>query len=91
GYNLWQSKMAVSSGGFSGKGYLQGVQTQNDFVPEVSTDYIFSSIGEEFGFLGSLFIVGLFGCFIFRILYLAERQRSTFSRVFMYCTAAFFT
>ena len=91
GYNLWQSKMAVGSGGFSGKGYLQGVQTQNEFVPEVSTDYIFSSIGEEFGFLGSIFVIGLFCLLIFRILHLAERQRSTFSRVFMYCAASFFT
>lgn len=91
GYNLWQSKMAVSSGGFSGKGFLQGVQTQNEFVPEVSTDYIFSSIGEEFGFIGSLFVIGLFACLIFRILHLAERQRSTFSRIFMYCAASFFT
>lgn len=91
GYNLWQSKMAVSSGRFLGKGYLQGIQTQNEFVPEVSTDYIFSNIGEEWGFLGSLFIVGMFSLLIFRILKLAEQQKSDFSRVFMYCAACFFT
>ena len=91
GYNLWQSKMAVSSGRVIGKGYLQGVQTQNDFVPEVSTDYIFANVGEEFGFIGSIFLVGLFSLLILRILTLAERQKSTFSRVFMYCAACFFT
>ena len=90
GYNIWQSKMAIGSGGFSGKGYLQGTQTHGDFVPEVSTDYIFSSIGEEWGFLGSIFVVGLFAFLILRILHLAENQRSTFSRVFMYSAASFF-
>lgn len=90
GYNLWQSKMAIGSGKVLGKGYLQGIQTQGEFVPEVSTDYIFSNIGEEWGFVGSIFIVGLFALLIFRILHLAERQKATFSRVFMYCAAGFF-
>lgn len=90
GYNLWQSKMAIGSGGLTGKGYLQGTQTHGDFVPEVNTDYIFSSIGEEWGFLGSLFVVGMFSLLIFRILVLAEKQRSSFSRIFMYCAASFF-
>ena len=89
GYNLWQSKMAVGSGGFSGKGFMQGTQTQGDFVPEITTDYIFSSIGEEWGFLGSLFVVGLLAALIFRLLFLAERQRSAFSRIFIYSTASF--
>lgn len=91
GYNLWQSKMAIGSGKMLGKGYLQGIQTQGEFVPEVSTDYIFSNIGEEWGFAGSLFVVSLFSLLIFRILFLAERQKATFSRVFMYCAAGFFT
>lgn len=91
GYNLWQSKMAIGSGKFLGKGYLQGVQTQGDFIPEVSTDYIFANIGEEWGFAGGLFVVGLFTILVFRILFLAERQKSRFSRVFLYCAAGFFT
>lgn len=90
GYNIWQSKMAIGSGGLKGKGYLNGTQTHGEFVPEVSTDYIFSSIGEEWGFLGSLIVVGLFSLLIFRILFLAERQRSNFSRIFMYSAACFF-
>ncbi len=90
GYNIWQSKMAIGSGGFSGKGYLKGGQTHGEFVPEVSTDYIFSSIGEEWGFLGSLLVIGLFSLLIFRILYLAERQRSVFARIFMYSAACIF-
>lgn len=90
GYNLWQSKMAIGSGKIIGKGYLQGIQTQGEFVPEVSTDYIFSNIGEEWGFFGSLIVIGLFSLLIFRILHLAERQKATFSRVFMYCASGFF-
>ncbi|MBX2845589.1 MAG: rod shape-determining protein RodA [Saprospiraceae bacterium] len=90
GYNLWQSKMAIGSGGFSGKGYKQGTQTQGDFVPEVSTDYIFASIGEEWGFIGSMVVLGLFIGLIVRLIALAERQRSTFSRIYIYCIACFF-
>jgi len=90
GYSIWQSKMAIGSGGFVGKGYLQGTQTHGDFVPEVSTDYIFSSIGEEWGFIGSLVVIGLFSTLIFRILHLAESQKSRFARVFMYCAASIF-
>jgi len=90
GYNVWQSKMAVGSGGLLGKGFKNGSQTQGDFVPEVSTDYIFASIGEEWGFIGALFVIGLFGWLIYRLLFLAERQRSAFSRVFIYSVACFF-
>ncbi len=89
GYNLWQSKMAIGSGGVTGKGYLQGTQTQGDFVPEITTDYVFSSIGEEWGFAGSIFVLGLLSALIFRLMFLAERQRSTFSRVFIYAIASF--
>lgn len=90
GYSIWQSKMAIGSGGFIGKGYLQGTQTNGDFVPEVSTDYIFSSIGEEWGFIGTLIVIGLFSLLIFRILHLAELQKNPFARVFMYCAGSFF-
>ncbi len=89
-YNIIQSKMAIGSGGLFGKGYLNGIQTHGEFVPEVSTDYIFSSIGEEWGFLGSFVLISLFSLLIFRIIFLAERQRSHFARVFMYCAACIF-
>lgn len=84
GYNLNQSKIAIGSGGFAGKGFLQGTQTRFDFVPEQSTDFIFCTVGEEWGFLGSFFVVMLFVGFLLRIIYLAERQRSAFSRIFGY-------
>lgn len=84
-WNIKQSIIAIGSGGVMGKGYLQGTQTKLKFVPEQSTDFIFSSIGEEFGFMGSLVIVGLFVALFFRLLYLAERQRSKFSRIYGYC------
>ncbi len=84
GYNINQSKIAIGSGGLTGKGFLQGTQTRFNFVPEQSTDFIFCTIGEEWGFLGSSFIIILFVIFLLRILYLAERQRSVFSRVFGY-------
>ncbi len=86
-WNIKQSIIAIGSGGFIGKGYLQGTQTKLKFVPEQSTDFIFSSLGEEFGFLGSAFIILLFVALFFRLLYLAERQRSKFSRVYGYCVA----
>lgn len=87
GYNLIQSKIAIGSGGFAGKGYLNGTQTRFDFVPEQSTDFIFCTIGEEWGFLGSLFFVSVFIGLLLRILFLAERQRSNFSRIYGYSVA----
>jgi rod shape determining protein RodA len=86
-WNIKQSIIAIGSGGIAGKGYLQGTQTKLKFVPEQSTDFIFSSLGEEFGFLGSAFIILLFVGLFFRLLFLAERQRSKFSRVYGYCVA----
>ncbi len=88
GYNVNQSKIAIGSGGFSGKGYLQGTQTKYDFVPEQSTDFIFCTVGEEWGFIGSGIVVGLFIFLIIRIIVLAERQRSVFSRIFGYSVAS---
>ncbi len=84
GYNLHQSKIAIGSGGGFGKGFLQGTQTRFNFVPEQTTDFIFCTIGEEWGFAGSLVIIGLFVFLLLRLLYLAERQRSVFSRVMGY-------
>ena len=88
GYNLMMSKTAVGSGGFSGKGYFNGPMTRYNFVPEQSTDFIFTSIGEEWGFLGSIVVLGLFLTLILRLLHLAERQRSKFSRVYGYTCAS---
>ena len=88
GYNINQSKIAIGSGGFSGKGYLNGTQTKGDFVPEQHTDYIFSTVGEEWGFLGSSFIILLFTLLIFRIIYRAEKQSSAFRRMFSYAFAS---
>ena len=87
GYNINQSKIAIGSGGFSGKGYLNGTQTKGDFVPEQHTDYIFSTFGEEWGFLGSSFIILLFTILIFRVIYRAEKQSSVFRRMFSYAFA----
>ncbi len=87
-YNLLQSEQAISSGGFYGKGFLQGTRTNGKFVPEQHTDYIFSTIGEEWGFIGSAFVVILFVLLIIRILYLAEFQKSQFSRIYGYGVAA---
>lgn len=87
GYNLHQSKIAIGSGGFWGKGFLDGTQTKFNFVPEQSTDFIFCTIGEEWGFIGSIITLGLFIILLFRLIILAERQRSTFSRVFGYGVA----
>lgn len=88
GYNLHQSKIAIGSGGFWGKGYLKGTQTKYNFVPEQSTDFIFCTIGEEWGFVGSLVLISMYIAFIARIILLAERQRSIFSRVFGYSVAS---
>ena len=87
-YNVKQSKIAIGSGGLWGKGFLKGTQTQGDFVPEQHTDFIFTSVGENFGFWGSALLVLLYLLFLLRIVYLAERQRSTFSRVYAYSVAA---
>ena len=90
GYNTNQSLIAIGSGGFTGKGYLQGTQTKFNFVPEQSTDFIFCTVGEEWGFLGSVLVVGLFVFLITRIVTTAERQRSSFSTVYGYCVAGIF-
>ena len=87
GYNLIQSKIAIGSGGFSGKGFLNGTQTRFDFVPEQSTDFIFCTIGEEWGFFGSFLFMILFVGLLLRVLFLAERQRSNFSRIYGYSVA----
>lgn len=83
-YNVRQSKIAIGSGGFSGKGFLQGTQTKFRFVPEQSTDFIFCTVGEEWGFLGSFGLVVLYVGLLIRLIVLAERQRSTFSRIYGY-------
>lgn len=85
GYNVNQSKIAIGSGGFSGKGFLRGTQTKYDFVPEQTTDFIFCTVGEEWGFLGSFVVVSLFTALILRIFFIAERQRSAFTRIYGYC------
>lgn len=87
GYNVNQSKIAIGSGGFFGKGFLHGTQTKYDFVPEQSTDFIFCTVGEEWGFLGSLVVIGLFVALLSRIIYVAERQRSSYSRIYGYGVA----
>lgn len=87
-YNVKQSKIAIGSGGLWGKGFLKGTQTQGDFVPEQHTDFIFTSVGENFGFWGSALVVILYTLFMLRIVFIAERQRSKFSRVYAYSLAA---
>ena len=87
GYNTNQSEIAIGSGGWFGKGFLEGTQTKGGFVPEQHTDYIFTTVGEEWGFLGSIAVIVLFISLIIRIIYLAERQKTKFSRVYGYCTA----
>ncbi|MBP6373954.1 MAG: rod shape-determining protein RodA [Flavobacterium sp.] len=87
GYNTNQSEIAIGSGGWFGKGYLEGTQTKGGFVPEQHTDYIFSTVGEEWGFLGSMVVIALFVGLIFRIIYLSEHQKSKFSRVYGYGVA----
>lgn len=88
GYNVNQSKIAIGSGGLSGKGFLKGTQTKFDFVPEQSTDFIFCTIGEEWGFLGTTIVIGLFLLLLLRLIKIAERQRSEFSRVYGYGVVA---
>ena len=88
GYNTNQSEIAIGSGGWTGKGWLQGTQTKGKFVPEQDTDYIFSTVGEEWGFLGSMGVVLLFLFLIIRLLILSERQKSQFSRIYGYSVAS---
>lgn len=87
GYNVHQSKIAIGSGGFFGKGFLEGTQTKFNFVPEQDTDFIFCTVGEEWGFVGSVVVIGLFMLLFYRLIWLAERQRSGFSRIYGYSVA----
>jgi len=89
GYNLNQSKIAIGSGGWFGTGFLQGTQTKGGFVPEQHTDYIFTTVGEEWGFIGSSVVILLFLCLFFRIIYLSEKQKKRFNRVYGYCVVSF--
>ncbi|MDP5199243.1 rod shape-determining protein RodA [Flavobacterium sp. DG2-3] len=88
GYNTNQSEIAIGSGGWIGKGFLEGTQTKGGFVPEQHTDYIFTTVGEEWGFAGSFVVILLFVSLLLRVIYLAERQKTKFSRVYGYCVAA---
>lgn len=88
GYNVNQAKIAIGSGGFFGKGYLQGTQTKYDFVPEQDTDFIFCTVGEEWGFLGTSIVIMLELFLIIRVIFMAERQRSPFSRIYGYGVAS---
>ncbi|MGX1931185.1 rod shape-determining protein RodA [Flagellimonas sp. 2504JD4-2] len=84
GYNTYQSEKAIESGGFFGKGFLEGTRTKGDFVPEQHTDYIFSSVGEEWGFAGTTMVILLFSFLFLRLIFIAERQKSDFSRMYGY-------
>ncbi|MFN0187205.1 MAG: rod shape-determining protein RodA [Bacteroidia bacterium] len=88
GYNVNQSLIAIGSGGLTGKGFLQGTQTKFDFVPEQSTDFIFCTVGEEWGFLGTSFVLIVFTLLLYRIVFIAERQRSTYTRIYAYGVAS---
>ncbi|MDR1746143.1 MAG: rod shape-determining protein RodA [Tannerella sp.] len=90
GYNVNQSKIAIGSGGFFGKGFLNGTQTKLKYVPEQDTDFIYCTVGEEFGFIGSVIVLALFGILIVRLVYLAERQDYIFGRIYGYCVASVF-
>ncbi|HVN59010.1 MAG TPA: rod shape-determining protein RodA [Bacteroidales bacterium] len=90
GYNVNQSVISIGSGGFSGKGYLRGTQTKFKFVPAQSTDFIFCTVGEEWGFLGSIVVIGLYVALLLRLIFLAERQRSSFSRIYGYGVVSVF-
>ena len=90
GYNVNQSKIAIGSGGLTGKGFLNGTQTKLNYVPEQDTDFIFCTVGEEHGFLGSLFVLIIYWLFLMRLLTIAERQREVFSRVYAYCVVSIF-
>jgi rod shape determining protein RodA len=88
GWNVTQSKIAIGSGGFFGKGFLEGTQTKFDYVPEQSTDFIFCTIGEEHGWIGTLTVISLFVVFMIRLFYLADRQKMRMARVYGYCVAS---
>lgn len=90
GYNVKQSQTAIGSGGFTGKGYLQGTLTKFKYVPMQSTDFIFCTVGEEWGFLGTTFVVGMLTALILRIIQISDRQRSRFTRIYAYCVASIF-
>ncbi len=90
GYNVKQSKIAIGSGGFLGKGFLGGTQTRFSFVPEQSTDFIFCTVGEEWGFVGTLFVVVLYVTLIWRLMRMGERQKEPFGRIYCYCVASIF-
>lgn len=90
GYNVHQSKIAIGSGGFLGKGFLDGTQTKFDFVPEQSTDFIFCTVGEEWGFIGSVIVIGVYLFLIIRLIILSERQKDRFARIYGYCVACCF-
>lgn len=89
GWNVTQSRIAISSGGFLGKGYLQGTQTKFDFVPEQSTDFIFCTIGEEWGFVGGFVLISIYLILLIRIINLAEKQKTKFAQVYGYCVASY--
>ncbi|MEA4976664.1 MAG: rod shape-determining protein RodA [Paludibacter sp.] len=88
GYNVNQSKIAIGSGGFFGKGFLNGTQTKLKYVPEQDTDFIFCTVGEEHGFIGSVFVLVIYWLLLMRILTIAERQRENFHRIYAYCVAS---
>lgn len=88
GYNVNQSLIAIGSGGFTGKGFLNGTQTKFDFVPEQSTDFIFCTVGEEWGFIGTFVVIALFLLMLYRIIFIAERQKSNFTRIYAYGVAS---
>jgi rod shape determining protein RodA len=90
GYNVKQSKIAIGSGEFIGKGFLQGTQTKLKYVPEQSTDFIFCTIGEEHGWIGSTLLIILYIIFMMRLIFLAERQRDRFAKIYGYCVACIF-
>jgi rod shape determining protein RodA len=90
GYNVNQSKIAIGSGGFTGKGWLEGTQTKFDFVPEQSTDFIFCTVGEEWGFAGSIVVLALFCTLIMRLVAMGERQQEPFRRIYCYSVAGIF-
>lgn len=90
GYNVEQSKIAIGSGGFLGKGYLEGTHTKYKYVPKQSTDFIFCTVGEEWGFLGSIVLIAVFATLILRIIFIGDRQRSRFTRIYCYCVACIF-
>lgn len=88
GWNVTQSKIAIGSGGLLGKGYLEGTQTKFDFVPEQHTDFIFCTLGEEFGWVGSLVVIALFTGLLYRLVIMAERQKTRFTRIYGYCVVS---